>query len=203
MRSFAASWSGGRLLSAGLIAVAAAACEGGPIDPPPSDLGATLTVDASSATTWALVDLGTPAQLVQVSDPAASPAWDLGFQTTKVMVNGSTSGSAGVVAYCVCQNASATNEQVKTMTPETELADFQAVTRAQIPAAGEAWSAEVFDQKRWYRYNITGSDHQVWPTHDVYLVKRGNEIYKLQLTGYYGADGKPRQITFRYAKLAG
>ncbi|MEW5926048.1 MAG: HmuY family protein [Gemmatimonadota bacterium] len=192
-----------RLIGAAGAALVLAACDGGLTDAAPVDPGATLTVDASSATAWALVDLGSPARLVQAADPASSPAWDIAFRTTAVTVNGGTSGPADVVAYCVCQNESATNEQVKTMTPESELADFQAVTRAQIPAAGAAWSAAALDQKKWYRYNITGSDHQVWPTHDVYLVKRGEEVYKVQLTGYYGADGKPRQITFRYAKLAG
>lgn len=198
-----ASRSGGRLLSAALMALAAVACEGGPTDLLPSDPGATLTVDASSATTWALVDLGSPAQVVQVSDPAASPGWDLGFQATKVMLNGGASGPGGMVAYCLCQNAGATSEQLKAMTPESELGDFVAVTKGQIPAAADAWSSGAFDEKKWYRYNITGSDHQVWPTHDVYLVKRGAEVYKVQFTGYYGPSGQPRQITFRYAKLAG
>ena len=189
------------LLAAGLI-LTAAACESSPTEPAP-DPGASMTVDASSNTTWALVDLTSPAQLVQAADPTASTAWDLGFQTTKLVLNGGAAGPAGMVAYCVCQNAAVTTEQLKAMTPDSELADFEAVTKAQIPAAGDAWSADVLDQKRWYRYNITGSDHQVWPTFDVYLVKRGDEVYKVQVTGYYGADGKPRQISFRYAKLAG
>ena len=189
-----------RVLLAGF-ALLAAACDGGPTDPPAADPGATLTVDASSATAWALVDLASPAQQVQAADPAASPAWDLAFQVTKVAVNGGAAGPGGVTAHCLCQNAAASNDQVRAMTPESELQDFQAVTRDQVPASPEAWSAAVFDEQRWYRYNLTGSDHQVWPTFDVYLVRRGNEVYKVQVTGYYGADGKARQITFRYARL--
>ena len=61
----------------------------------------------------------------------------------------------------------------------------------------------VFAQKRWYRYNITGTDNQIWPTYDVYLVKRGTEVYKVQLINYYSASGDPRHITFRYEKVAG
>lgn len=192
---------GGRLLVPALASLAFAACDGGPTEPPPADPGATLTVDASSTTTWAAVDLAAVAQLVPVADPATSPAWDIAFQTTKVMLNGDASGPGGVVGYCLCQNAAATNDEVRAMTAEGELADFQAVTRADVPAAGEGWSAAIFDQKRWYRYNLTGTDHQVWPTYDVYLVKRGSEVYKVQVTGYYGAAGQPRQITFRYARL--
>lgn len=191
-----------RILLAAALILTASACESSPTEPA-TDPGASMTVDASSNTAWALVDLTTPAQLVQAADPTASTAWDLGFQTTKLVLNGGAAGPAGMVAYCVCQNTAVTTEQLKVMTPESELADFETVTKAQIPAAGDVWSADVLDQKRWYRYNITGSDHQVWPTFDVYLVKRGDEVYKVQVTGYYGADGKPRQISFRYAKLAG
>lgn len=184
------------------LALVAAACDGSSTEPERLDPGATLTVDASSTSAWAVVDLGSPAQARLAADLAGSSAWDLAFQATKVMVNGGANGSGGVVAYCLCQNESVTNEQIRSLTPESELPDFEAVTRSQIPGAGAAWSAEVFDQKRWYRYNVTGSDHQVWPTFDVYLVKRGTEVYKVQITGYYGATGTPRQITFRYAKLS-
>jgi hypothetical protein len=56
--------------------------------------------------------------------------------------------------------------------------------------------------KPWYRYNITGTDNQIWPTYDVYLVRRGSDVYKVQLVGYYDAGGRSRQITVRYAPLA-
>lgn len=191
-----------RLAPAVLLAFVASACGDDPTGPETPDAGASFTVDASDAASWALVDLERPAQLVAVTDPVGSSAWDLGFQATKVMLNGGTSGPAQMVAHCLCQNTAATGEQVMAMTPESERADFEAVTRDLIPAAPAAWSASVFDASRWYRYNLTGSDHQVWPTYEVYLVKRGDEVYKVQLTGYYGADGTPRQITFRYALLA-
>ena len=61
----------------------------------------------------------------------------------------------------------------------------------------------VFDAHAWYRYNITGQDHQIWPTYDVYVVRRGAEVYKLQLISYYSPAGIDRNVTFRYAKLAG
>jgi hypothetical protein len=59
----------------------------------------------------------------------------------------------------------------------------------------------VFAQQPWYRYNITGTDNQIWPTFNVYLIKRGNEVYKVQLIGYYGPAGEPRILTMRYARL--
>jgi hypothetical protein len=340
--------------AAALLAILAAACDGGgAIGPEPVEEIATLTVDASQG--WAMVDLGTAAQTVTVADASTSTAWDLAFNATSVMLNGGGAGPGGVVGHCVCQNAAATDAQVGTLTAESERADFEAVTAAQIPAADSAWTADalapaisgwwsydaaahtvaavpgrawkvrtaesaaafakfrvvrvegatrthagrvtfeyalqpaagapmgavrtatvdvsggrvhfdlargtvsdasdwdlafegydirvnggvsgsgkagavavdepfaaiadasdltashyrgdayggVFAAKRWYRYNITGADHQVWPTYDVYLVKRGAEVFKVQITGYYGASGDSRRITFRYAKLAG
>lgn len=187
-----------RLVPVALLVFGVAACDG-PMDPV-IDEGGTLTVDASSTTNWALVDLGTTTTVRAAPDPASSTDWDLGFQTTKVTVNGGTMGTAGMVVHCLCENAGATAAEIMAMTPESELAAFEGVTADQIPGPGAAWAADTFDQSRWYRYNLDGN-HQVWPTYDVYLVKRGDEVYKVQVTGYYGADGSPRQITFRYARL--
>jgi hypothetical protein len=184
-----------------LIAAALAACDGGsPTEPQPSPT-ATIMVDASAA--WAYLALGTPAAPVAVDDAAASAAWDLGFNATAVRVNGGEVGPGGVVALCLCQNAGATDAEVLAMTPESELADFDAVRAADVPAATDPrWSATVFDTERWYRYNLAGN-HQVSPTFQVYLVRRGDAVYKLQLVGYYGPAGETRRITARYAKLAG
>lgn len=61
--------------------------------------------------------------------------------------------------------------------------------------------AGVFVSQPWYKYNVTGTDNQIWPTYNVYLVKRGTEVYKVQLTSYYGVTGAARQVTIRYARL--
>lgn len=190
-----------RPLAATVLACSAAACSGdGPTEPQPSPT-ATLTADASAG--WAFVALGTPATPRTVGDPATSAAWDMGFNATSVMLNGGTDGPAGVVALCLCQNEGATDAQVLAMTPESELADFEAVRAGDVPPAADArWSADVFETHRWYRYNLTGT-HQISPTFQVYLVRRGSAVYKVQLVNYYGPAGETRRITFRYAKLAG
>jgi hypothetical protein len=189
-----------RALTALGIAMLLAACSDGATAPEAVEPIRTLTVDAS--TSWGYANLqGDTARLVSVADPAASADWDLGFMTTAVALNGGDAGPGGAVAYCVCQNAAATDADLQTMTPATELGDFEAVTAASIPDATGGWSADVFGEKKWYRYNLAGN-HQIWPTYDVYLVKRGSEIYKIQLIGYYGPAGETRQITFRYVRLA-
>lgn len=334
-------------------AVALAACgSDSATNPVITPVTAELTVDA--ATNYAYVRLGSTATTVSPSDPATSDAWDLGFFATNVIVNGGAVGPGGVTAYCMCQNASLTDAALAGLTASSELADFEAVTTAQVPAAGmftsdtltpaiggwftgtgasaaakadRAWllrsgtttvtlgkfrvtslanasatnagqvtfeyalqstpggtfgtsqtktvdvrngpvyfdltsgtttsasgtwdlrfsgfeirsnggvsgagsvsalvdngtpyasitaayaataPAQVFKRdaysgvfvsQPWYRYNITGTDNQIWPTYNVYLVKRGTETYKVQLTSYYGTTGTSRQITIRYARL--
>lgn len=181
-----------------LAAALAAGCDSSPTEPAP-DPGATLTVDASSSTEWAYVDLGRPAQQVTVADGPTSTGWDIAFQVTKVIVNGGENGPGGTLAYCICQNGNPTDESVMAMTLDLEGGDFDAVTSASIPT-GDVWSATAFDESRWYRYNLAGG-HQIWPTYQVYLVKRGSEVYKVQVISYYGENGENRQITFRYAQL--
>lgn len=324
----------------------ATACSSDDVIAPPPPVEGTLTVDA--AADWAYVDLATGDLVTPTPSANESGAWDVAFNVTSVMLNGGEAGPGGVVGYCVCQNAAATDEQVLDMTAESELAGFEAVTA--VPA-GVAWTEDaltpaltgwytgagasaaadpsrtflvrlaggdgyaklhitgiegasatapgtvtlewavqpssdaafgptiaqafdvtaegttlidldpsegvpigtgwdlklegwnvslnggpsgagdvgviptgevfedittafvedvsyrtdsytgVFGDSPWYRYDIEG-DHRISPTFDVYLVKRGTAVYKLQLLDYYGATGNPRQITFRYERIA-
>lgn len=334
------------------VVAASAACGSdsatAPAKPPTTQ---TLTVDAAAS--FAYVALGDPATVLNVADPTTSAAWDLGVFATTVKLNGGAAGPGSVSGYCVCQNAQATNAQLQAMNGDNQLAAFDAVAAAQIPADAQfkpdllspviagwyagtapnvaptpslAWiirkgstsvilgkfrvtaisgatatspgtvtfeyalqpsagapfgavqsktvtvgssavyfdlaagavstSAQwdiafngyairvnggvsgsgtmmavpdnatpfasitsayaatapaqayrtdefggVFSASRWYKYNITGTDNQIWPTYNVYLLKKGASVYKVQLTAYYGTNGASRQITIRYRKL--
>jgi hypothetical protein len=324
--------------------VTAAACSSDEINAPPQTPEGTITVDASAG--WAFASVGEGGS-VTVTDPASSPDWDIGFNATRAMLNGGAAGPGGVVGYCVCQNAGASDAEIVAMTAEGELSDFEGVSASDIPAAtsfeeerlqtavagwygGEgvgavaesdiAWlvrlqdgtsfaklrvvslagpSAEhagdvtlewavqptaeaafgdvqtvtlsaaararldlntgsttpndsdwdltlegftirlnsgvsgsglagatpspepfeaittaavdsrafqvdgyagVFGSNPWYRYNLTG-ENIIHPTFDVYLLKRGDAVYKIQIVDYYSAAGDPRNISFRYARL--
>ncbi|MDQ2670103.1 MAG: hypothetical protein M3Y31_05680 [Gemmatimonadota bacterium] len=320
--------------------VLAAACAGDEVSAPSDPVEGSLTLNASEG--WAFASLADE-EAVTVADPATSSSWDIGFNAIDVMLNGGAAGPGGVTGYCVCANASATDEQVLAMTAESELADFDAVTMEDVPSAGfredelvpaigswytgsgssavadtrtwlvrlsngtsfakvrvstlsgadensagdvtleyavqptadaafeptetvvldaaagstvdlatgtidgAAWDLAVegftirlnggvsgsgsaaaaettdgfeavttavtdprayrsdtfggiFTDSPWYRYNLTG-EHGIHPTFDVYLVKRGADVYKVQVLDYYDPAGEPRHITFRYAKL--
>ena len=137
---------------------------------------ATFDVPASGSVTF---DLQTGA--------VGSAGWDISFSGYDIRVNGGVSGSGSAAALAMD-------------------APFASVTDPSAPPATTFRTdgfGGVFEAQRWYRYNITGSDNQIWPTFDVYLIKRGSQVFKLQLINYYGANGEARQITLRYAKVSG
>jgi hypothetical protein len=136
------------------------------------------------------VDVRNGAVFFDLTSGATSTAanWDLRFDGWNVRTNGGVSGAGTIGAI-----------------PETSRS-FETIDAAYAGTApAQAYRRDafggVFVDKPWYRYNITGTDNQIWPTFNVYFVKRGNEVYKIQLISYYGPAGESRVITMRYARL--
>ncbi|HEY0970651.1 MAG TPA: HmuY family protein [Gemmatimonadales bacterium] len=145
-------------------------------------LGATriLAVDVP-ATGTVRVDL------VDGVTTTSSTAWDLEFAGWTLRVNGGASGRGKVGVYAVD-------------TPFAEITDAYAGD-PRAYSRTDAY-AGVFADSPWYRYNLRG-DHGVSPIFDVYLVRRGDRVYKVQVIDYYGPAGEPRQISVRYEQIAG
>ena len=145
---------------------------------PTATLGSvqSLTVDLSTGAKS--VDLNSGTVITSATD------WDLRLDGFSILVNGGISGSGKGGA------AAATGS-------------FASITTAK--AQDQAYQidryAGVFDTSRYYRYNIEG-DHRISPTFDVYLIKRGSAVYKLQIIDYYDATNQPRYISFRYRQIA-
>jgi hypothetical protein len=330
------------------------ACDDDPVSPDLVESGQ-ITVDASQGTAY--LALGDPPQVVTPADPATSTAWDIAFTATSITLNGGQAGPGTVRGFCLCANANATDDQVEDFTPTNQLAAFESVTAASIPAdnqfradslspavsgwftgtpggvltavttrsfalrtggasvtyakfrvtaiqnstatsagqvtieyavqpaAGEPFNAPttvtldgrsgpvaidfqtgttgaapagwdvkldgfalrvnsgvsaptgvvtalpvtdtafpditaayvatapaqayrtdtyagIFAASPWYRYNITGTDNQIWPVFNVYLIKKGTAVWKVQLTSYYNQTAQPRFITLRYEQLS-
>ncbi|HEV8197552.1 MAG TPA: HmuY family protein [Gemmatimonadales bacterium] len=51
-----------------------------------------------------------------------------------------------------------------------------------------------------FLYNLAG-DNRLSPTYNIYLVKVGTAVYKIQLIGYYSATGVSGFPTIRYARI--
>jgi hypothetical protein len=111
-------------------------------------------------------------------------SWDIAISGYTIRVNGGASGTGGVGAVL-----------------DTE--PFSLITDAgDVPIQvyrGDSFGG-VFVEHPWYRYNLTGS-HDISPTYDVYLVRRGATVWKVQLTGYYSPSGVARHISVRSEKI--
>jgi hypothetical protein len=177
------------MIAASLVAVAAPA-------------GAQVrTATVHSLEAWVFVSLTAEDPMVDVANPATSDAWDLAVQGTQVMVNGEDTGPANMTAACLCENEFVSNDQLMTLTPETQLARFEAVNAGSVPAS-TVWHPTIFATSPWFKYNLR-DEHMIWPYYHTYLVKRGEVVYKMQIINYYDGEGQPRHVTFRWAPLAG
>lgn len=142
--------------------------------------GAAKQITVDLATGAKRVDLNTDAAVTSGSD------WDLQLDGWFIRLNGGASGNG--LARAGVMNA-----------PFASLTTIAGMPSSAFTADGYRG---VFGTAPVFKYNLAG-DHKVSPTFDVFLVKRGSAVYKLQVTGYYGVTGATRQISFRYAKIAG
>jgi hypothetical protein len=124
---------------------------------------------------------------------AVSGRWQLQFRGWSIRANSGVSGP-GTVSIARLDNV-----EFAGLTAPQALA----VPRGQFVRDNQVgpFSTNGFIGSPW-RYNILGNDNQVWPTFDVYLVRRGSSVWKVQFTSYYGAGAQERQVTIRYARLA-
>lgn len=86
--------------------------------------------------------------------------------------------------------------------------DFTALTVADdapeyggfLAALSGAFPATVDDASGAFWYNIEGNS-RLWPTYNVFLVRVGQDTYKVQITDYYDATGASGFPTLRFQRL--
>jgi hypothetical protein len=86
--------------------------------------------------------------------------------------------------------------------------DFTAITSAGgAPAYGGflatiagAIPSAIDDASGIFWYNIEGNN-RLWPTYNVFLVRRGEAVYKVQVTDYYNTSGASGYPTIRFKRL--
>lgn len=168
--------SGATATSAGTITVeyAMQPSAGAPFGP-----GSTRTIDVSSGPVYLNLETG---------PVPATGAWDLRLSGFEIRTNGGVSGTGGVSAV------------LDETTPFSQITAQYAAFAPAVAYRSDAYGG-VFVTSPWYRYNITGTDNQIWPNFNIYLVRRGDTVYKVQIISYYGADGTPRQITVRSSRV--
>jgi hypothetical protein len=184
-----------------LLLLAAAACSD-PIAPRGPTPTGQITIDANS--NWAYVRFEDDTVVVAegITSPTTSTAWHMAFFGTNVMLNGGAAGPGNVSAYCVCANEAATDAQIKEMTAASELADFESITRADIPAATMFQADELLPViANWY--SGAGAAATVRPDSS-WVISRGtgsSRIFtKFRVVSITGATAaSPGTVNFEYA----
>ena len=86
--------------------------------------------------------------------------------------------------------------------------DFNALTSADdapeyggfLSTISGAFPGTIDDAGGVFRYNIEGNQ-RMWPTHNVFLVRAGSSVYKVQVVDYYSATGDSGFPTLRFEQI--
>lgn len=157
------------------------------VDTPVELEALTFTIDATNREAWAYFSFAS-GTLVEVEDAANSEAWDIGFQRTKVKLNGGVSGPGMGSVVTLTET---TFEAVKVAPADGYLTDTED-TLAIVPQS----------EKGWYIY--TGPPaHWIFPLEDrVFVVKAADgTLAKLRFVGYYKDNENKKDsgfVTFEY-----
>ena len=146
-----------------------------------------FTVDATSREAWTYFSFA-KSGVVEVADPANSMGWDLGFQRTKVKLNGGISGAGKGRAV---------------MLTDMDFSDVNEAPAAGYTADSDANLAIVAQSEEgWYIY--TGPpNHWILPLENrVFVVQAADGTYaKLRFVGFYKDNANKTDggfITFEY-----
>ena len=139
----------------------------------------------------AVINLSTKAVAAGVQPQDCS--WDLRVtRAYELKVNTSSTCDTGTFPL------TATEDQFNAITTASDApqyAPFISQVSGPIPATFE-------DPRGPFLYGIDPQNPQrLYPTFNIYLVKVGTSVYKVQLTGYYSATGASGFPTIRYAKI--
>jgi hypothetical protein len=148
--------------------------------------GSTLSrVDASNKTSFVYFDLDTGKEL-EASAAVETQAWDLSFQRYKVSSNGGDSGPGKVKVLGLKDVAWAT----LTVAPKDEY------------VADTADSVFTRFEGGWYFYDL--GKHKLVPRDDLLYVVQSTEgrYFKLQMLGYYDANGTAAKPSLKWAAIA-
>lgn len=158
---------------------------------------AQITVDATSDLDFARIDLASP-KLVSATDSAH---WDLAVRRYEFRLN------TGVSATLLVDNTVQAAADPNAASAASQLPTFDAVTAADIPSDARFGSAlpnsvAVEDSPPFLYGRDPASPHGVAPTYNIYLIRRGDTVYKVQMLDYYHpVTGASRHITLRVARI--
>lgn len=148
---------------------------------------ADITVDATNQDIWAYFSFK-EGKIINIEDPASSKDWDLGFQRTKIKVNGGISGPGDGGVLMLTETKF---DSVK----QAPAGDYEIDTKETLAIVPQS-------KKGWYIYTGVPT-HWILPIEDrVFVIKTAvGNFAKVQFIGYY-KDNKnkknPAFITYKY-----
>lgn len=158
-----------------------------PVEVEPQLDVATFTIDATNREAWSYFSFATN-DVIEVADPENSVDWDLGFQRTKVKLNGGVSGPGKGAAVML---KDVEFEGVKEAPADGYIAD-----------SADTLAIVAQSEKGWYIY--TGPpNHWVLPLDNrVFIVQAADGTFaKVRFTGYYKDNEHKKDsgfVTFEY-----
>ncbi len=147
------------------------------------DLGSAMQLTVGTTGGLNAVDLGTGTAVA-----ATGCGWDVSAEVTFLV---SVSGGCGTGTFPL--DASESFTTVTRADDAPEYGAFLARVSGPIPSSFSVATAP-------FLYDLAG-DQRLSPTFNIYLIKIGTAVYKIQLTGYYSATGASGYPTVRYARI--
>jgi hypothetical protein len=148
-------------------------------------LGAAQTAVLSLTGGTPAIDLSTGA-----TSPGAGCGWDL-KATADFSFTVNTACNVGTAPLDASQSFTAATRSDDALS----YGGFLAGLSGAVP-----FTSALDDPAGPFLYNLAG-DNRLTPTYNIYLIKVGTAIYKVQLIGYYGATGVSGFPTIRYARI--
>lgn len=135
-------------------------CESDTTAPPEVFEEGEILIDASSPAGFTYLSLADAGGVMVPPDPATSTDWHMGFRRFLIRLNGGVAGPGSVSAVNLGNNASASAEEIVALTEQDGEAAFEAVTEADIPAAGSFMEDGLAPDPgaSWFRFDpVSGS----------------------------------------------
>lgn len=118
---------------------------------------------------------------------SASGDWHIAFDGWRIRANSGASGT-GTVSV--------------TFADSTPFEVMSATIARSVPIvafARDGFAGAFSQPDRQWEY--VASSNTVFATYDIYLLRRGETVFKVQFPSYYDAQGQSRRITVRYQRL--
>ncbi len=185
------------------IALASAACEDEVAAPPEVFEEGRITIDASSPTAFAYLDLAGNGSLATIDDPSASTAWHLALRRFSIRLNGGVAGPGSVAGVNLAHNAGLSATEVAALTEAEGEEAFQRVTAANIPPASSFMEDGLAPDPgaSWFRFdfrtqNVVANPGAAWRVRE--SSGRGHAVFRVAKLTMQGQRPVGATIEYRH-----